>query len=57
MPAVVSTLRPCHTFVHSVEPNEKLARSYHTVSLLLKREDIQKWKKYASKQRWGVRRG
>jgi hypothetical protein len=55
--AVMSTSRPCHTFVHSVERIETLARSYYTVSLLLEREDVQKWKKYAGKQRWGVRRG
>jgi hypothetical protein len=36
---------------------ETLARSYYTVSLLLEREDVQKWRKYAGKQRWGVRRG
>lgn len=49
--------RPCHTAVHGVASNEELAESYHTVELLLEREDIQRWRKYASKQRFGVRRG
>ncbi|KAF9530994.1 hypothetical protein CPB83DRAFT_787625 [Crepidotus variabilis] len=49
--------RPCHSAVHGVAPNEILAKQYYTVELLLQREDIQKWQKYASKQRWGgVRR-
>ncbi|OCH91230.1 hypothetical protein OBBRIDRAFT_544041 [Obba rivulosa] len=49
--------RPCHSAVHQVASNEVLARSFYTVELLLEREDIQKWRKYAAKQRWGVRRG
>ncbi|EIN04159.1 hypothetical protein PUNSTDRAFT_116630 [Punctularia strigosozonata HHB-11173 SS5] len=49
--------RPCHSAVHHVAPNETLAREYHTVDLLLQREDIQKWRNYAAKQRWGVKRG
>ncbi|KAI0323322.1 hypothetical protein GY45DRAFT_1332613 [Cubamyces sp. BRFM 1775] len=49
--------RPCHTAVHHVASNEDLAREYYTVERLLAREDIQKWRKYAAKQRWGVRRG
>ncbi|KDQ09916.1 hypothetical protein BOTBODRAFT_36731 [Botryobasidium botryosum FD-172 SS1] len=49
--------RPCHSAVHGIATNEELAREYYTIELLLTREDIQKWKKYASKQRWGVRRG
>ncbi|KAF7334635.1 hypothetical protein MVEN_02293900 [Mycena venus] len=49
--------RPCHTAVHQVATNEELAQKYYTVSLLLEREDIQRWGKYASKQRFGVRRG
>ncbi|KAI0808361.1 hypothetical protein C8Q74DRAFT_1189413 [Fomes fomentarius] len=49
--------RPCHTAVHHVASNEVLAREFYTVELLLQREDIQKWSKYAAKQRWGVRRG
>ncbi|EJF56372.1 hypothetical protein DICSQDRAFT_150454 [Dichomitus squalens LYAD-421 SS1] len=48
--------RPCHTAVHGVASNETLAREFYTVELLLAREDIQKWKKYAAKQRFGLRR-
>ncbi|KAF5313922.1 hypothetical protein D9619_013041 [Psilocybe cf. subviscida] len=43
--------RPCHSAVHGVEPNDVLAQHYYTVELLLAREDIQKWQKYAAKQR------
>ncbi|TFK51263.1 hypothetical protein OE88DRAFT_1659136 [Heliocybe sulcata] len=49
--------RPCHSAVHRVASNEDLARSYYTLDLLLEREDIQKWARYASKQRYGVKRG
>ncbi|KAJ7479591.1 hypothetical protein FB451DRAFT_1239362 [Mycena latifolia] len=49
--------RPCHTVVHQVATNEELAREYYSVTLLLQREDIQRWGRYASKQRFGVRRG
>ncbi|KAJ7058493.1 hypothetical protein C8F01DRAFT_1210737 [Mycena amicta] len=55
--AVAWLCRPCHTAVHGVASNEELAQHYHTVELLLAREDIQRWGRYASKQRWGVRRG
>ncbi|KIP04889.1 hypothetical protein PHLGIDRAFT_75151 [Phlebiopsis gigantea 11061_1 CR5-6] len=49
--------RPCHSTVHRVASNEELARSWYTVEFLLEREDIQRWRAYASKQRFGVRRG
>ncbi|KAF5335773.1 hypothetical protein D9611_009682 [Ephemerocybe angulata] len=49
--------RPCHSVVHRVASNEELAQSYHTVELLLEREDVQRWQRYASKQRFGVKRG
>ncbi|EIW53088.1 uncharacterized protein TRAVEDRAFT_40562 [Trametes versicolor FP-101664 SS1] len=49
--------RPCHTAVHHVATNEVLAKEFYTVELLLAREDIQKWRRYAAKQRFGVRRG
>ncbi|KAJ7738260.1 hypothetical protein DFH07DRAFT_85835 [Mycena maculata] len=49
--------RPCHTVVHQVATNEELALNYHSVDLLLQREDIQRWGRYASKQRYGPRRG
>ncbi|KDQ06295.1 hypothetical protein BOTBODRAFT_121711, partial [Botryobasidium botryosum FD-172 SS1] len=44
---VARLCRPCHFASHG----------YYTVELLLAREDVQKWKKRASKQRRGVRRG
>ncbi|KAL7273503.1 hypothetical protein RUND412_003641 [Rhizina undulata] len=43
----------CHSTVHKCEPNEVLAKEYFTVKRLLEREDIQRWRKYISKQRWG----
>ncbi|KAI0782773.1 hypothetical protein C8Q75DRAFT_786777 [Abortiporus biennis] len=49
--------RPCHSAVHHVASNEDLARYLYTVELLLEREDIQRWRRYASKQRFGIRRG
>jgi len=49
--------RPCHSAVHHVASNEELARSLYTVELLLEREEIQRWRRYAAKQRFGVKRG
>ncbi|KAJ7659193.1 hypothetical protein DFH06DRAFT_437622 [Mycena polygramma] len=49
--------RPCHTVVHHVATNQELAQNCYSVNLLLQRDDIQRWGKYASKQRFGVRRG
>ncbi|KAI0086842.1 hypothetical protein BDY19DRAFT_986432 [Irpex rosettiformis] len=49
--------RPCHSSVHRAATNEELAREYYTVEKLLEREDIQKWRAYAAKQRFGMRRG
>lgn len=49
--------RPCHSMVHSVARTEELAKEFYTVDLLLAREDVVKWKNYAAKQRFGVRRG
>jgi len=43
--------RSCHSAVHHVASNEDLARFFYTVDLLLERDDLQKWKKYASKQK------
>lgn len=57
MPACQYSHRPCHSTVHRVASNEDLARNWHTVESLLAREDIQRWRAYASKQRFGVRRG
>ncbi|KIL66599.1 hypothetical protein M378DRAFT_160599 [Amanita muscaria Koide BX008] len=47
--------RQCHSVVHRVTTNEDLAQNFYTVELLLQREDIQRWRKYASKQRFGIR--
>ncbi|KAF7290389.1 hypothetical protein HMN09_01296900 [Mycena chlorophos] len=55
--AVAWLCRPCHNAVHQLAPNEELAQRYYTMELLLEREEIQRWGRYASKQRWGVRRG
>lgn len=49
--------RPCHSTVHHVASNDDLAQNYYTIELLLQREDIQRWRSYASKKRFGVRRG
>ncbi|KAG1750624.1 uncharacterized protein EDB91DRAFT_1045886, partial [Suillus paluster] len=49
--------RPCHSAMHYVASNDELAQGFYTVDLLLSREDMLKWRKYASKQRWGVKRG
>ncbi|KAL1696805.1 hypothetical protein GGG16DRAFT_42023 [Schizophyllum commune] len=49
--------RPCHTAVHHAASNEDLAQKYYTIDLLMEREDLQRWARYASKQRFGVRRG
>jgi hypothetical protein len=53
----VYQFRYCHSTVHHVATNEELARSFYTVELLLQREDIQKWRAYAARQRYGKRRG
>jgi len=49
--------RPCHSVVHNVATNEELAREYFTIDRLIEREDIVRWRNYAAKQRFGVRRG
>ncbi|KAG8813238.1 hypothetical protein FRC19_002536 [Serendipita sp. 401] len=49
--------RPCHSAVHKSAPNEVLAQHYYSVELLMQRESMQRWADYASRQRWGVRRG
>jgi hypothetical protein len=58
-PRIVSLLRyiprACHSAVHRVASNDDLARYYHTVELLLEREDIQRWRAYAAKQKWQPR--
>ena len=49
--------RPCHSMVHRMESNEELARRWYTVEKLLEREDVQRWRVWVGRQRWGVRRG
>jgi len=49
--------RPCHTVVHACATNEELARNFYSMKLLLERQDLQKWRGYAAKQRFGTRRG
>ncbi|RPA84762.1 hypothetical protein BJ508DRAFT_359481 [Ascobolus immersus RN42] len=48
--------RSCHSFVHRIETNESLAKSYYTVELLAEREDVGRWVEWVSRQRWGLRR-
>ncbi|KZS88521.1 hypothetical protein SISNIDRAFT_470132 [Sistotremastrum niveocremeum HHB9708] len=43
--------RPCHNVVHHGSSGEELARYYYTVEKLLERPDIEKWRRYAAKQR------
>jgi len=47
--------RQCHSTVHHVTTNEHLAMHYYTVELLLQRDDIIKWKSYASRQQFRTR--
>ena len=48
--AVAWLCRPCHSMVHRVASNEELARTWYTVEKLLEREDVQRWRTWASKQ-------
>ena len=47
--------RACHSFVHRIASNEELARDWWSVKLLLSREDVQAWTKWASRIRWKSR--
>lgn len=49
--------RPCHNAVHHVATNEELARRFYTMQLLFEWDDLQRWRQYAAKQRFGVKRG
>ncbi|EJD52758.1 hypothetical protein AURDEDRAFT_55402 [Auricularia subglabra TFB-10046 SS5] len=55
--AVAWLCRSCHSTVHRVASNEDLARNFYTVDLLIEREDIQRWRAWASRQRYGKRLG
>jgi len=48
--AVAWLCRGCHRMVHRIETNEELARNWFTVERLLQREDVQRWRAWASKQ-------
>ncbi|KAH7108248.1 hypothetical protein BKA62DRAFT_15532 [Auriculariales sp. MPI-PUGE-AT-0066] len=48
--AVAWICRPCHNMVHRVATNEELAKDWYTVDKLLERDDIQRWRSWASKQ-------
>lgn len=47
--------RACHTFVHSVEGNEGLAREYASVERLREREDVRRFAKWVGGVRWKAR--
>ena len=43
--------RPCHNTVHRTLDNERLALDYHSLDSLLQHEAIQRWVKFAAKQK------
>jgi len=43
--------RQCHSGIHELYTNSELMQSYNTLDALLESEKVQKWIKYASKQR------
>lgn len=45
----------CHRCVHRVTTNEDLAQNFHTIDLLLTREDIQSFIKWVGGVRWKKR--
>jgi 5-methylcytosine-specific restriction endonuclease McrA len=47
--------RACHSFVHSIESNEELARAWYSVESLRAREDVQKWAAWVGRIRWKAR--
>lgn len=47
--------RACHSFVHGIASNEELAREWYTVELLMEREDVRRWVKWAATVRWKAR--
>jgi len=44
--------RACHSFVHRIAGNEELAREWHSVEVLMGREDVQAWAKWVGRIRW-----
>merc|ERR1712154_536826 len=48
--------RQCHSGIHDLYTNDELAETYFTLDLLLESDKVQKWIKYASKQkRYGIK--
>lgn len=47
--------RACHTYVHKILTNEELAKEWFSVELLIERQDVQKWAKWAGSVRWKAR--
>merc|ERR1719321_1551366 len=45
--------RKCHSFVHNLASNDKLATDFNTVEKLLANESVQRWVSWANKQRAG----
>jgi len=45
--------RPCHSTVHRLASNEVLARELYTVEKLLGMEEVERWRGWVGKQRWG----
>ncbi|MCJ1395761.1 hypothetical protein MMC18_008647 [Xylographa bjoerkii] len=44
--------RACHSFVHRIASNEELAKDLWAIDLLMVREDVQAWAKWAGRVRW-----
>jgi len=47
--------RACHSFVHRLASNEELAKDWHTVDLLMERDDVQSWAQWVGRIRWKAR--
>lgn len=47
--------RACHSYVHSVESNEDLAREWFTIERLKERDDVRRWAGWVGKVRWKAR--
>lgn len=50
---VAYVCRPCHSTIHRVHTNMELAERFHTVDLLVQDEAIEKFCRWASKQKTG----
>lgn len=47
--------RACHSLVHRVATNEELAKEYHSVELLMQRDDVEKFAGWVGRVRWKTR--